>query len=40
LQALLDEGLFCGLALDEDNEDDKTAGRVKAWVKQLKGEGF
>ena len=40
LQSLLDDGKFCGLALDEDNEDDKTEGRVAAWVEQLKGEGF
>lgn len=40
MQALLDEGTFCGLALDEDNEDDKTENRIKAWVKQLKGEGL
>ena len=40
MQSLLDDGKFCGLALDEDNEDDKTEGRIKAWVEQLKGEGF
>ena len=40
VQSLLDDGKFCGLALDEDNEDDKTEGRVAAWVEQLKGEGF
>ncbi|CAL5229051.1 g12300 [Coccomyxa viridis] len=39
-KSLLDDGKFCGLALDEDNEDDKTEGRVAAWVEQLKGEGF
>lgn len=40
VQSLLDDGKFCGLPLDEDNEDDKTEGRIKAWVEQLKGEGF
>lgn len=39
-KALLDEGTFCGLALDEDNEDDQTLPRVKKWVEQLKGEGL
>lgn len=38
MQALIDDDTFCGLPLDEDNEDDKTLDRVKAWVKQLKGE--
>lgn len=38
LQALVDDATFCGLPLDEDNEDDKTLERVKAWVGQLKGE--
>ena len=30
------DGVFCGLALDDDNEADKTAGRIAAWVKELK----
>ncbi len=29
-------GVFCGLALDEDNEAGKTAGRIAAWVEELK----
>ena len=29
---------FTGLALDEDNESDKTAERLAAWAKQLKEE--
>ncbi len=29
---------FVGLALDEDRQPDMTAGRVKAWVNQLKVE--
>jgi len=37
-KATIDDSTFCGLPLDEDNEDDKTAGRVKEWVSQLKGE--
>lgn len=29
---------FTGLAIDEDNESDKTAERLSAWAKQLKEE--
>jgi flavodoxin I len=29
---------FVGLALDEDNEDDKTEPRLDAWLAQLKTE--
>lgn len=32
------DGKFLGLAIDEDNEADKTEERVKAWVAQLKSE--
>ena len=35
----LRDGQFCGLLCDEDNEYDKSEGRVNAWVEQLKGEG-
>merc|ERR1712241_706969 len=31
---------FCGLMLDEDNQYDLSEDRCKAWVEQLKGEGF
>ncbi len=31
-------GTFCGLALDEDNESDKTAERIKNWIAQLQQE--
>jgi len=34
------DGKFLGLPLDEDNEDDKTEGRVSAWVDQIKSEGM
>ena len=34
-QALRD-GKFCGLALDEDNEPDKTDERIKTWCGQIK----
>merc|ERR1712187_163664 len=34
------DGKFLGLPLDQDDEDDKTEGRVKAWVEQLKSEGM
>ncbi len=32
------DGKFLGLVIDEDNESNKTDGRVAAWVKQIKGE--
>jgi flavodoxin I len=35
-EALNDEGFFCGLALDEDNEDDLTTGRLEKWISMLK----
>ena len=28
--------MFCGLALDDNNESDKTSSRIGAWVEQLK----
>ena len=34
------DGKFVGLALDQDNEDDKTEERIQNWVKSLKEEGF
>jgi len=34
------DGKFLGLPCDQDNEDDMTEGRVKAWVEQLKSEGM
>ncbi|KAK9808355.1 hypothetical protein WJX73_005493 [Symbiochloris irregularis] len=39
-KSVLDDGKFCGLALDVENEDDKTEDRIKGWVAQLKSEGF
>ncbi len=38
MQALLDDNTFCGLALDEDNQDDLSADRVKKWVAQISKE--
>ncbi len=35
--ALVD-GHFCGLVLDQDNEEAKTADRVRRWVDQIRGE--
>ena len=32
------EDFFCGLALDEEGEGDKTEERVKAWVEQISRE--
>lgn len=34
------DGKFCGLMCDEDNQYDLSEDRAKAWVKQLKSEGF
>lgn len=31
-------GKFCGLALDDDNESDKTEERIQTWCTQLKSE--
>ncbi|MGX2983679.1 flavodoxin [Helicobacter sp. 23-1045] len=31
-------GEFLGLAIDDDNQSDLTAGRVEKWVEQIKGE--
>lgn len=30
------DGKFVGLALDEDNESDKTDGRIAAWAEEIK----
>jgi flavodoxin I len=37
---LENEGLFCGLMCDEDNQYDLSEERAKKWVAQLKSEGF
>merc|ERR1712115_700565 len=34
------DGKFIGLMCDEDNQYDLSEDRAKAWVDQLKGEGF
>merc|ERR1711957_969180 len=34
------DGKFCGLMCDEDNQYDLSDDRAKAWVGQLKEEGF
>lgn len=34
------DGKFVGLMCDEDNQYDLSEGRAKAWVEQLKAEGF
>ena len=34
------DGKFCGLMFDEHNEEDMSEDRAKAWVAQLKEEGF
>ena len=37
-KAVLNEDLFYGLPIDEDNEDDLTQERCQKWVEQLKKE--
>jgi len=32
------DGMFVGLALDQDNQQDKTEERIKKWVEQVKPE--
>lgn len=34
------DGRFCGLALDEVNEADKTEERIDNWLQQLRSEGL
>jgi hypothetical protein len=34
----LTKGTFCGLALDQDNQEELTEGRVAAWTSQVLGE--
>lgn len=36
-EAVID-GQFVGLALDDVNEDDKTEGRIDAWIDAIKGQ--
>lgn len=36
--ASVEDGKFIGLALDEDNESDKTEDRINAWIEQIKPE--
>ncbi len=36
--ASVEDGKFVGLALDEDNESDKTEDRINAWIEQIKPE--
>lgn len=37
-KALVNEGYFYGLPIDQDNEDDLTLGRLERWVEQLTNE--
>ena len=39
-KAEVEEGKFCGLMFDEDNQYDLSEDRASNWVAQLKGEGF
>lgn len=34
-KAEVEPGMFCGLAVDQDNQDDLTEGRVAEWVAQV-----
>lgn len=36
--AIRDGNKFCGLAIDEDNESEKTEDRIKTWTTQIKQE--
>ncbi|MEA5464749.1 flavodoxin FldA [Leptothoe sp. PORK10 BA2] len=36
--AIRDGNKFCGLALDDDNESEKTENRIKTWAAQIKQE--
>ena len=37
-RAVIDDDKFCGLALDEEGESDKTEERIAEWVKQVSKE--
>ena len=37
-EAVNEDGLFCGLAIDEDNEYDLTEERLEKWILLLKPE--
>lgn len=39
-KAEVEDGKFCGLMFDEDNQYDMSEDRAKNWVAQLKEEGF
>jgi flavodoxin I len=37
-EAVNEDGFFCGLAIDEDNEAELTAGRLEKWISLLKAD--
>ena len=37
-EAVNDEGFFCGLAIDEDNEEELTTERLEKWISILKAD--
>jgi flavodoxin I len=37
-EAVNDDGLFCGLPIDEDNEEELTAERLENWISILKSD--
>lgn len=37
-EAVDDDGFFCGLAIDEDNEPELTSGRLENWISILKSD--
>lgn len=37
-QAEIEPGVFCGLALDQDNQDDLTEKRIAEWTAQVMAE--
>ena len=34
------DGMFCGLALDEDNESEKTGKRLQSWARLIMQEAI
>jgi flavodoxin I len=37
-EAVNEDGTFCGLAIDEDNEEDLTPGRLEKWISILQAD--
>ena len=37
-ESVNDDGFFCGLAIDEDNEPELTPGRIERWISMLESD--